>query len=134
FLDPLEKIFQRRAVGSVAGINLVSHWKPLGRDDERHNHLHAIAPPVAAVAKTLLARRTWRRSFAFKVRACQIIEQNIISCAEELAPAILQKIKERLSMLGQQIKASIRLVLLRQGEVLAQEVPHGASQKPLAMK
>lgn len=128
----VEKLLQRRRLVRVAGIDFVPNRQPIGRQHQRDDHLRAVGTMVAAVAEAPLAARIPRR-IALEVRARQVVEQHLALRLEQLAPALPQVREQRLAMRREQVQATVELVLLRQREVLAQQVAHGARVIPLAV-
>jgi hypothetical protein len=51
-LNQLEHVPERGFVGGVAGEHFIGQRQSLGRDDQRHDDLHAIAALVPAVTET----------------------------------------------------------------------------------
>ena len=75
-LDLLDKPPQRGLVGGVACHDFVGERQPLGRDDQRDHHLHAVGALVAAVAKLANAFLLWR--IALEVGAREVIQNSDI--------------------------------------------------------
>ena len=128
-LDFLEEISQRGVVGRVAGEHLVGHRETLGRDHQGHHHLHAIAALVAAVAEAALVVFIQGR-VRLEVGAGQVVEQHFVTRAEEQLPTLAQVAEQVLLVRGQLVQATVERVLLREGEVLAQEVGHCRALEP----
>ena len=70
----------------------------------------------------------------FKVGAGQIVEQQIVGGAEEVLPAGLQVQEERGAVRVDAIQTFVEAILGGDGEILAEQLIHGAGQKPAAMQ
>ena len=132
-LDPLQKAAQGSPIRGVARHHLISQGKTFGRDHQGNDHLHAVKALVPAVA--ILALVSFRKGRgALKIRAGQIIQQHLELHPEEIFPACSQVFEKRIPMLQQLIQTPIQIVLLRQTEILPQQVGHRAVLKPLPMQ
>ena len=112
----------------VAGIDFISHRQPSGRHHQRHDHLRAIGPVIPAVTETTLAVSPRCGRIAFEIGARQIVKQDVELCPEQLTPLPAQVVEQLVPMLDQQIQTTVRLVLLRQREILTQQI---AQRRPL---
>jgi len=71
---------------------------------------------------------------AFEISAGQIVEQQIVSGAEEVFPAGLQVREERGAMRVKAVQTFVEAILGGQGEVLVEQLIHRAGKKPVAMQ
>ena len=85
--DLLQKIAQRRAVRRVAVHHFIRQRKAVGRHHQRDHQLHAVRPPVPAVAALGFGILL---HLAFEVRAGQVVEQYFEIGGEQVGPLLLQ--------------------------------------------
>src|SRR6185295_7074724 len=64
----------------------------------------------------------------------QVVEQDVERNVEQVAPTPDQMVEQRLFEFEQPIVTAVELVDLRQSDILAQQVGHGAALEPLAMQ
>ena len=132
-LDAVEEVAQRGGVGRVARQHLVAQREALGRDDQRDDHLPAIAALVAAVAELAQVIRP-ALDVGLEVGAGQVVQQHLEARTEQLAPAALQELEQLVLVLHQLVQAAVQGVLLGQREVRVQQVGHGAGIEPLPVQ
>ena len=84
--DLLEKIAQGGLIRRVAGKNLVCQRKTLRGNDQGNDHLYAVRTFIARVTEAALAILLLGR-ITLKIRARQIIEEQIELCPEKILPA-----------------------------------------------
>jgi hypothetical protein len=129
--DPLQEVAQRRLVRGVAGHHLVRQRQTIRGDDQGDDELHAIGPFVPAVTMPPLAGLG---RITLEIRTGQIVEQDVEFGIKQDRPAGLEK-AEQIGLVHQQlVETSIQIVLLRQVELLAQQVAHRALVKPLPVQ
>src|SRR6266404_1082412 len=123
-------------LGVVRGIarqHLVGERQPFRRHDQCNDHLHAVAAVVTRIpVPTLVAVR--KRRIALEIGTGQVVEQDVERNVEQVAPTPDQMVEQRLFVFEQPIVTAVELVDLRQSDILAQQVGHGAALKPLAMR
>jgi hypothetical protein len=127
------KPLERGRIGRVAREHLVAQRETLGRDDQRDDHLPAIAALVSAVAvlpQILIAALLVR----LKVRAGQVIQQHVELRSEQLPPTSHQKLEQFVLVLEQPVQAAVQRVLLHQPEIRIQQIGHRAGVKPLPVQ
>lgn len=86
--NPLEHPLESGLVGGVAGEHFAAERKAFRRDNERDDHLHALATLIATVIEA--AQAVWLQWIAFEVGAGEILEQDVELHVEKIAPALLQ--------------------------------------------
>ena len=89
FLDERKHVLERGFVGGVAGEHFAGQRQAFGRDDQRHDDLHAVAAFVPAVTEAAGIFFILRH-VTFKIGAGQIVEQHVEFRAEEITPAPAQ--------------------------------------------
>jgi hypothetical protein len=132
-LDVVEKPPQCRLVRSVAGQHLIGQRQALGRHHQGNDDLHTIGSMIARVPEAALVafRERWIR---LEIGARQIVEQHVVADVEQIAPPSHQVIEDRLLVREQSVVTTIQLVDLGEPGILAQEIGHGATLKPLAVQ
>jgi len=78
----------------------VSERQTLRRDDQRNDYLHAIAAAIATIAEAARIALVFRH-VTLKIRARQIVEQDLVTCREQIAPAFTQ-VREQSLFFGEQ--------------------------------
>jgi hypothetical protein len=132
-LDFGEEVLERALVRGVAGEHLVSERETLGRDDQCDDHLHAVAAFVATVTKAAQAAGLLGR-ITFKVSAGKILEQHLVIRVKEIAPARGEMVKERALVREQPVVARIKMMLLREAEIAAEQVGDGTVIEPMPVQ
>ena len=117
----------------MAGEHLVGQRESLGRDDQRHDDLHAVRALVPAVAEAARIRFILGH-VALEVSAGQVVEEHVELRAEEIAPAPAQMGEERVLVFEQTVEAAIERVVLREAFIHAQEIGQRGGAKPVAMQ
>ena len=131
-LNQLQQVAQRGLVGGVAGEHFISQRQTFGRDDQRHDHLHAVAALVATVTEAAGIGFICGH-VAFKIGAGQIVKQHVELRAEEIAPAPTQMGEEFVLVCEQTVETAIERVVLRKAFVRAEQVGAGGGGKPVAV-
>jgi hypothetical protein len=126
-----EEVLQRGLVAGVARQDLVGQGKALRGHDQGDDNLDAIGALVTTVA--VLAFAVLRR-LAFEIGAGQIVEQHIEADIEQHPPALLQRGEQRLVVRQQLVQTAIKGLALGDGEVLAEQISHGAAIEPIAVQ
>ena len=85
-LNQFQHVPQRGFVGGIAGEHFIGQRQPLGRDDQRHDDLHAVATFVATITEAAGIAFIIRH-VALEVGAGQVVEQHVELRAKEIAPA-----------------------------------------------
>ena len=131
--DAGEKVLEGGVVRGIARQHLVGERQPFRRHDQCNDHLHAVAAVVTRIpVPTLVAFR--KRRIAFEIGTGQVVEQDVERNVEQVAPTPDQMVEQRLFVFEQPIVTAVELVDLRQSDILAQQVGHGAALEPLAMQ
>ena len=81
----------RARVGGVAGVHFVGEGEAVGRQDERHHHLQAVAALVSAVAVALQFAVEGLGAVDLEVRARQIEEHHVARRVEQPRPPLAQE-------------------------------------------
>jgi hypothetical protein len=81
---------------------------------------------------TLVAFREGR--ITLEIGAGQVEEQDVERNVEQVAPTPDQMVEQRLLVFEQPIVTAVEFMDLRQSDILAQQVGHGAALEPLAMQ
>ena len=131
--DFREEVFEGRFVGGVAGEDFVGERKTLGRDDEGDDDLHAVAAPVATIAKASDVGGIGGR-IAFKIRAGEIVKEHLVFRIEEVAPARGEMVEERRFMRHDLVVAFVKAMDLRERKILPEQVRDGRVIKPMPMQ
>ena len=66
--DTIEKLFQRRGLVLITGIDFVSDGQSVGRDDQRDDDLRVVGTMIAAVAETAFGVGLWQRRIGLENR------------------------------------------------------------------
>ena len=123
---------ERGFVGGVAAHDFVADGKSVRGDDEGDDDLHAVGALVAAVAEGFDFARFGDRAVGIdlEVGAGEVVEQDVVSGAEESRPAILEVGEEFFPMLQKSIVTAVEGVFGGDAEVVIEEVGHGAAVEP----
>ena len=132
-LDAREKVAQCRIVGGVSGQHLVGQWQPLRRHHQCNDHLHAVAAPVARVAKPALVALVKRR-VRLEVSARQIVEQDIELDVEQILPPAHQMVEHRALVFQYPVVTRIELMDVAQAFIGTEEVFQRTALEPLPVQ
>jgi hypothetical protein len=132
-LDLVQGRAQRRLVGSVAGQHLIGQRKAVRGHHQGDDHLHAVAPLVAAVAVPALVGVILRRR-RLEVGAGQVVQQNFELGPEQILPALPKMTEQRRLVRQQLVQAAVERVLADQRIVRTEQIPHGARLEPLPVQ
>ena len=123
--------FERGFVAGVARHDFIGQRKAFGTEHHRDDHLAAVGAFVPAVAVFGFGRLL---HLALEISAGQVVEQQVVSGAEEIFPARLQMREERRPVRVNAIQTFVETVLGRHGEVFVEQLVHRAGQKPAAVQ
>jgi hypothetical protein len=124
--DGGEHLAQGGLVGGVAGEHLVGEGQAFGRDDEGDDDLHAVAAFIPAVAEAARVGLVVGH-VALEVGAGQVVEQDLVAHAEQVAPALAQVGEEVLFVREQQVVAAVESVVLHRARIDVEKVGQGCS-------
>jgi hypothetical protein len=133
FLNQLQHVPERGLVSGVAGEHFAGQRQALGRDDQRHDDLHAVAAFVPAVTEAAGIAFVFGH-VAFKICRGQVVEQHVELRAKEIAPAPAQMGEEFVLVFQQTVEATIERVVLGEAFVRAQQTGAGGGGKPVAVQ
>ena len=129
--DLAQEVFERGFIRGVSRQHFIGQGEALGRDEERDDHLHAIAAFVAAVTEAAHVRGVLRR-VALEVSAREVVEEHFVFRIKEIAPALREVIEERAFVLQDLVVAFVEPVDLSKGKVPAEQISDGRVIKPMA--